>query len=133
MCGRIPIPPSGSANAWRGAFGRSLRAVRDNDEAARAFAVSVRTRQVQAFALSGFLAGLGGAVFLDRATLTLTNCTFLNNQAVGGTGGPSPGAIAGGGGGGGLGGDGTINSSLTGGIGGGPNAAAERRLEPTST
>jgi len=50
-------------NVRRGAFGRSLIAVRDNEDAARAFTVPVTRRKLEAFALAGFLAGVGGAVY----------------------------------------------------------------------
>jgi ABC-type branched-subunit amino acid transport system ATPase component len=48
---------------WRGGFGRQLRAVRDNEDAARAFTVSATVVKLQGFAVAGFLAGLGGAVY----------------------------------------------------------------------
>ncbi|MHB8464966.1 MAG: ABC transporter permease subunit, partial [Acidimicrobiales bacterium] len=51
-----------SANVWRGGIGRRLRAVRDNEDGARAFAIPTTAVKLQAFVLSGFLAGLGGAV-----------------------------------------------------------------------
>jgi ABC-type branched-subunit amino acid transport system ATPase component/ABC-type branched-subunit amino acid transport system permease subunit len=50
-------------NVRRGAFGRSLIALRDNEDAARAFTVPVTRRKLEAFAVAGFLAGVGGAVY----------------------------------------------------------------------
>jgi len=50
-------------NVWRGGIGRRLRAVRDNEDAARAFAISATAVKLQGFAIAGFLAGVGGAVF----------------------------------------------------------------------
>jgi ABC-type branched-subunit amino acid transport system ATPase component/ABC-type branched-subunit amino acid transport system permease subunit len=50
-------------NVRRGAFGRSLIALRDNEDAARAFTIPVTRRKLEAFALAGFLAGVGGAVY----------------------------------------------------------------------
>jgi ABC-type branched-subunit amino acid transport system ATPase component/ABC-type branched-subunit amino acid transport system permease subunit len=50
-------------NVWTGGVGRRLRAVRDNEDAARAFAIPATTVKLQAFALAGVLAGLGGAVY----------------------------------------------------------------------
>ncbi len=44
-------------------FGRSLVALRDNEDGARAFTIPVTLRKVQVFAVAGFLAGLGGAVY----------------------------------------------------------------------
>jgi ABC-type branched-subunit amino acid transport system ATPase component/ABC-type branched-subunit amino acid transport system permease subunit len=52
-----------SGNARNGGFGRILVALRDNEDAARAFTVSATSRKLQAFALAGFLAGVGGAVY----------------------------------------------------------------------
>ena len=50
-------------NVWRGGVGRRLRAVRDNEEAARAFSIPATKIKLQAFVLSGVIAGLGGAVY----------------------------------------------------------------------
>jgi ABC-type branched-subunit amino acid transport system ATPase component/ABC-type branched-subunit amino acid transport system permease subunit len=50
-------------NVARGGIGRSLRAVRDNEDAARAFSVRATRLKLQAFALAGFLSGLGGAIY----------------------------------------------------------------------
>ena len=44
-------------------FGRLLLAVRDNEDAARAFALRVRTIKLQGFLLAGFIAGVGGAAY----------------------------------------------------------------------
>jgi len=52
-----------AANVRRGGLGRLFVAIRDNEEAARAFTVNVWGRKLQAFALAGFLAGMGGAVY----------------------------------------------------------------------
>lgn len=46
-----------------GRFGRSLRAVRDNEAAARIAGVNVARTQVLAFVVSAACAGLGGALF----------------------------------------------------------------------
>lgn len=50
-------------NVRNGGFGRALVAIRDNEDGARAFTVPATRRKLQAFALAGFLAGLGGSVF----------------------------------------------------------------------
>jgi ABC-type branched-subunit amino acid transport system ATPase component/ABC-type branched-subunit amino acid transport system permease subunit len=50
-------------NVWRSAFGRRLRALRDNEDNARAFTIRTTAVKLQAFAVAGFLAGLGGAVY----------------------------------------------------------------------
>lgn len=51
------------ANATRGRFGRDLRAVRDDEAAARLAGVDVARTQVLAFVISAACAGLGGALF----------------------------------------------------------------------
>jgi len=50
-------------NVWKGGLGRQLRAVRDNDDGARAFTVSPTRAKLRAFSIAGFLAGLGGAIY----------------------------------------------------------------------
>jgi ABC-type branched-subunit amino acid transport system ATPase component/ABC-type branched-subunit amino acid transport system permease subunit len=52
-----------AANVRRGGLGRLFVAIRDNEDAARAFTVNVWARKLQAFGLAGFLAGVGGAVY----------------------------------------------------------------------
>ncbi|MGH2759457.1 MAG: ABC transporter permease subunit [Actinomycetota bacterium] len=44
-------------------FGRLLLAVRDNEDAARAFALRVPLIKLQGFLLAGFIAGVGGAAY----------------------------------------------------------------------
>jgi ABC-type branched-subunit amino acid transport system ATPase component/ABC-type branched-subunit amino acid transport system permease subunit len=61
-------------NVWRGGLGRSFSALRDNHDAARAFCVPATRRQVEAFAVAGFVAGVGGAVFGHA----LANVSFQN-------------------------------------------------------
>ena len=51
------------ATLVRGRFGRSLRAVRDDEAAARIAGVNVARTQVAAFVVSAACAGLGGALF----------------------------------------------------------------------
>lgn len=51
-------------HVWRGGLGRIMVALRDNEEAARAFTVAATMRKLQAFGVSGFLAGVGGAVYV---------------------------------------------------------------------
>ena len=48
-------------NFWRTGLSRRLVALRDNEDAARAFTIPAARVRIQAFAFSGFLAGLGGA------------------------------------------------------------------------
>jgi ABC-type branched-subunit amino acid transport system ATPase component/ABC-type branched-subunit amino acid transport system permease subunit len=59
----------------RGRLGRDLVAMRDNENAARALGVPVRRRKLQAFAVSGALAGLGGSLLAHSQQL-LTPETF---------------------------------------------------------
>jgi ABC-type branched-subunit amino acid transport system ATPase component len=50
-------------NVRRGGIGRRLVAVRDNEDAARAFSLPASMIKLQGFALAGFLAGIGGAMY----------------------------------------------------------------------
>ena len=50
-------------NIRRSGFGRLLLALRDNEDAARAFSVPATRRKIEAFGTAGLLAGLGGAVY----------------------------------------------------------------------
>ncbi len=50
-------------NIRAGGLGRRMLSVRDNEDGARAFGVSAVRTKLQAFALAGFLAGLGGSVY----------------------------------------------------------------------
>jgi ABC-type branched-subunit amino acid transport system ATPase component len=50
-------------NIRSGGIGRRLIAVRDNEDAARSFTVSATAVKLQGFALAGFLAGVGGAMY----------------------------------------------------------------------
>jgi ABC-type branched-subunit amino acid transport system ATPase component/ABC-type branched-subunit amino acid transport system permease subunit len=62
-------------NVWRGAFGRRLRALRDNEDNARAFTVRTTLVKLQGFAVAGFLAGIGGSVY-GHALSRLSNTAF---------------------------------------------------------
>lgn len=50
-------------NVWRSGLGRRLRAMRDNEDGARAFSIPATRVKLQTFALAGFLAGVGGALY----------------------------------------------------------------------
>ena len=62
-------------NFWRTGLSRRLVALRDNESAARAFTIPPTPVMIQAFAFSGFLAGLGGAVFANSLS-RITPATF---------------------------------------------------------
>jgi ABC-type branched-subunit amino acid transport system ATPase component/ABC-type branched-subunit amino acid transport system permease subunit len=62
-------------NVWRSGFGRRLRALRDNEDGARAFTIPATRVKLQAFAVSGFIAGLGGAVY-GHALSRLSSTAF---------------------------------------------------------
>ncbi|KHL15896.1 UNVERIFIED_CONTAM: hypothetical protein LK11_19395 [Mumia flava] len=62
-----------SANLWRSGFGRSLQALRDNEDAARAFTVPRTLRKLQLYAVAGALAGLGGVVIGHGQTQLTVN------------------------------------------------------------
>ncbi len=49
-------------NVWRSGMGRRLRALRDNEDGARAFSIPATRIKLETFALAGFLAGVGGAL-----------------------------------------------------------------------
>jgi ABC-type branched-subunit amino acid transport system ATPase component/ABC-type branched-subunit amino acid transport system permease subunit len=60
-------------NIWRSGVGRRLRAIRDNEQGARAFTVPATAVKLQGFVLAGFIAGLGGALYghaLSRLSAT---------------------------------------------------------------
>lgn len=50
-------------NVWRGGVGLRLRAVRDNEDGARAFGISSTSVKLQGFAVAGVLAGMAGSVY----------------------------------------------------------------------
>src|SRR5205807_3058797 len=50
-------------NVWIGGVGRRIRAVRDNEDAARSFTVAATAAKLQSFMLGGLVAGVGGAVY----------------------------------------------------------------------
>jgi ABC-type branched-subunit amino acid transport system ATPase component len=60
----------------RGGLGRIFVALRDNPEGARAFSIALTWRTLQAFAIAGFLAGIGGAVYVS-ALPRISAETFL--------------------------------------------------------
>ena len=62
-------------NVWHGGIGRRLRAVRDNEDGARAFTVPATLVKLQGFVLAGFLAGLGGAAY-GHALSRISPATF---------------------------------------------------------
>src|SRR5581483_5311083 len=92
-----------AVNVRRGGVGRMLLAVRDNENQARAFAIPVRRLKLQAFVLSGALAGLGGLiyghslsrlapdVFTPAVSVTLVAITVLGG--LGSVSGPLLGAL----------------------------------------
>ena len=62
-------------------IGRRLVAVRDNEDAARAFTVSATVTKLQGFALAGFLAGIGGAMY-GHALSLINAATFTTNISI---------------------------------------------------
>jgi ABC-type branched-subunit amino acid transport system ATPase component/ABC-type branched-subunit amino acid transport system permease subunit len=63
-------------NVWRSGVARRLRAVRDNEDAARSFTIPVTRLKLQGFLLAGFLAGVGGAVY-GHSLSQISSTTFL--------------------------------------------------------
>lgn len=68
-----------SRNIRNSGIGRRLVAVRDNEDAARAFTVSASVVKLQGFALAGFIAGIGGAMY--GHSLSLIGATTFPTQA----------------------------------------------------
>jgi ABC-type branched-subunit amino acid transport system ATPase component len=58
-----------------------IRAVRDNEDAARAFTVRATWVKLQAFALGGVLAGLGGAIYVHVLS-TVSSSAFPDDASV---------------------------------------------------
>jgi ABC-type branched-subunit amino acid transport system ATPase component/ABC-type branched-subunit amino acid transport system permease subunit len=58
-----------ASNIAGSSFGRLLVALRDNEDAARAFSVSAPYRKLQGYAVAGAIAGLGGALFAYTQTV----------------------------------------------------------------
>ena len=56
-------------NVWKSGLGLRMRAVRDNEDTARAFTVNPTAVKLQAFGIAGFLAGLAGSVYGGSVTL----------------------------------------------------------------
>ena len=90
----------------------------------------------------GGAAGLGGGLFINEGTVTISNVSFANNQAVGGVGGAGGVNSEGSGGGGGIGGngrDGTVtagtggNGGALGGAGGSGAADSDSSGQPGGT
>jgi ABC-type branched-subunit amino acid transport system ATPase component/ABC-type branched-subunit amino acid transport system permease subunit len=82
-----------ASNVWRGGVGRRLRAVRDNEDAARAFTVSATSGKITGFVLAGLIAGLGGAVYghalahIDATTFPIeASITSVVTAVLGGLG-----------------------------------------------
>ncbi|WP_262849073.1 branched-chain amino acid ABC transporter permease/ATP-binding protein [Mumia quercus] len=69
------------ANLWRSGFGRSLQALRDNEDAARAFTVPRTLRKLQLYAVAGAIAGLGGVV-IGHGQMTLTVNSFPASASI---------------------------------------------------
>ena len=62
-------------NVRRTGLGRMFIALRDNEYAARAFTVRATARRLQAFAVAGFIAGVGGALFTHSLSV-ISSATF---------------------------------------------------------
>ncbi len=68
-------------NVRAGGFGRLLVAVRDNEDAARAFTVRASLVKTQGFLLAGFIAGVGGALY-GHALSRLGSSTFPTSISI---------------------------------------------------
>jgi ABC-type branched-subunit amino acid transport system ATPase component/ABC-type branched-subunit amino acid transport system permease subunit len=68
-------------NVSRGGLRRQLVALRDNEDGARAFTLRATPLKLQAFAVAGFLAGLGGAVYAHSLPL-VSSGTFPAQESI---------------------------------------------------
>lgn len=62
-------------NVRRSGFGRLLVAIRDNEDAARAFSVSATAVKMYGFVFAGFISGIGGAMY-GHALSNISELTF---------------------------------------------------------
>jgi branched-chain amino acid transport system permease protein len=53
--------------AWHAPWGRMMRAIRDNEEAAEAMGKDVNARRLEIFVLGNVIIGLGGAALISFA------------------------------------------------------------------
>jgi ABC-type branched-subunit amino acid transport system ATPase component/ABC-type branched-subunit amino acid transport system permease subunit len=68
-------------NVRSGGFGRLLTAIRDNEDAARAFTVPAARVKTQGFLLAGFVAGIGGALY-GHALSRIGSSTFPTSASI---------------------------------------------------
>ena len=68
-------------NVRTGGFGRLLTAIRDNEDAARAFTVPAARVKTQGFLLAGFVAGIGGALY-GHALSRIGSSTFPTSASI---------------------------------------------------
>jgi len=68
-------------NVSRGGLRRSLVAMRDNEDGARAFTLKATVLKLQAFGIAGFLAGLGGAVYAHSLP-QVSSTTFPATESI---------------------------------------------------
>src|SRR4051812_20177241 len=68
-------------NVRCGGFGRLLTAIRDNEDAARAFTVPAARVKTQGFLLAGFVAGIGGALY-GHALSRIGSSTFPTSASI---------------------------------------------------
>ena len=68
-------------NVWKSGLGLRMRAVRDNEDTARAFSVNATVVKLEAFGIAGFLAGLAGAVYGGSVSL-LTSDAFSVQRSI---------------------------------------------------
>ncbi len=67
-------------NLSNGAYGRRLRALRDNEDQARAFSVSAVRTLLSAYAVAGFIAGVGGAVYAHSISRVSVQSFAVNDS-----------------------------------------------------
>src|SRR4029079_10919221 len=68
-------------NIRHSGFGRLLVAVRDNEDAARAFTVRASLVKMQGYLIAGFIAGIGGATYAHGLS-SITAKTFPAKSSI---------------------------------------------------
>ncbi|MCU1602162.1 MAG: putative transporter ATPase and permease protein [Frankiales bacterium] len=70
-----------AGNVRRSGIGRLFLAVRDNEDNARAFTIPAAIVKIQGFAVGGFLAGIGGALYAHSLS-TVNNDSFSSDISI---------------------------------------------------
>lgn len=80
----LPVLALATLMTWnisRGGFGRLMTAVRDNEDAARSFTIRASVVKVQGFLVAGFIAGIGGALYVHSLS-SVSSTTFPTGASI---------------------------------------------------